>query len=107
MYRLSEELIKWKSWYKMASVKECEKLRGAAEVKLNSEIRKLRKACTADAPNVWSVANLVASLDAAHDNLIDSHVALVMKMNSELGEPRHKQYVERIEDAVEDVKAAA
>jgi hypothetical protein len=90
----------------MASVKECEKVRGVAEVKLNSEMRKLKKACTA-APNVRYVGYLVASLDVAYDNLVDSHVALVMKMNSELGEPRHNQFIERMEDAVEDVKAAA
>ena len=36
---------KHKEVYRMATVKECEKLRVSAEVKLNSELRKLRKTC--------------------------------------------------------------
>ena len=91
----------------MASVRECEKLRGAAEVKLNSEIRKLRKACEVVSPNVRLVANLVAGLDTAFDFLIDNHVALVMKMNAQLSEPRFAQYMTKLEDAVDAVKAPA
>ena len=91
----------------MASMKECEKLRGAAEVKLQKEIRKLRKACEVDAPNARLVANLVASLDIALDTLIDSHVALVMKMNAQLDEARFTQYITRLEDAADEAKTMA
>ena len=90
----------------MASVEECEKLRGAAEVKLQKEIQKLRKACEVEAPNKRLVANLVASLDKAWDNLINSHVDLV-KMNAQLNEPRLTQYLCPLVDAVEEVKAVA
>ena len=92
---------------KMSSVKECEKLRGAAEIKLNGEIRKLRKACEKDAPNPRTVSNILKSLDAAHNALIDAHVAYVLQLKSELGEARHVQFIERIEDAVEDIKNTA
>ena len=91
----------------MASVKECEKLRGAAEVKLQNEIRKLRKACEVEAPNARLVANLVASLDIALDTLIDSHVALVMKMNAQLSEARFTQYITKLEEAADEVKTVA
>ena len=83
----------------MASVKECEKLRGAAVVTLQAEIRKLRKACEVEAPNTRLVANLVASLDTAQ--------ALVMKMNAQLDEPRFTQYIDRWLDAAGEVKAVA
>ena len=59
---------------RMAGVEECEKLRGAAEVMLQYEIRKLRKACEVEAPNKRLVANMVAILDIAQDNLNNSHV---------------------------------
>ena len=88
-------------------MKECEKVRGAAEVKLQSEIRKLRKACEAAAPNERLVANLLASLDVALDTLVDSHVALVMKMGAHLNEARFTQYIARLEDAAEEVKTLA
>ena len=78
---------------RMASIKECEKLRGAAVVTLQAEIRKLRKACEVEAPNKRLVANLVASLDIAQDNLIDYHVDLVMEMNAQQNEPRFTQYI--------------
>ena len=91
----------------MASVKECEKLRGASEVKLNSEIRRLRKACEVAAPNVRLVANLGAGLDTAFDFLIDSHVALVMKMNAQLSEARFTQYITKLEEAADEVKTVA
>ena len=68
----------------MASIKECEKSRGAAAETLQVEIRQLRKACEGDAPNTRLVTNLLASLDTARVNLIDSHVALVMEMNAQL-----------------------
>ena len=92
---------------RMASVKECEKVRGAAEVKLQQEIRKLRKACEVDAPNARLVANLVASLDNALDTLIDTHVALVMKMNAQLDEARFTQYITRLEDVADEVRNMA
>ena len=92
---------------RMASVKECEKFRGAAEVKLQKEIRKLRKACEVEAPNSRLVANLVASLDIALDTLIDSHVTLVMKMNAQLDEARFTQYITKLEDAADEVKTIA
>ena len=41
-YDLGRVFIK-KITVKMASGKECERLRGEAEVKLNQEVRKLRK----------------------------------------------------------------
>ena len=65
-------------------VNECEKMRGAAEVKLISEIRKLRKVCKAKSPNQRLVANLVTGLDATFNLLIDNHVSLMMKMNTAL-----------------------
>ena len=51
------------------------------------------------------VANLVAGLDTAFDFLIDNHVALVMKMSCQLSEPRFAQYMTKLEDAVDAVKA--
>ena len=47
----------------MPSVEEYEKLRGEAEVKLQIEIYRLRKACEREAPNSRSIVKLVASLD--------------------------------------------
>ena len=73
-----------KEVYRMATVKECEKLRGLAEVKLNSELRKLRKTCQNAAPNERLVSNLLACLDAAYNYLVDAHVVYVMKMGSDL-----------------------
>ena len=78
----------------MASVEECEKLRGAAEVKLQKEIQKLRKACEEEAPNKSLVANLVASLDIARHNLRHSYLALEMKMNDQLNDDRFNQYMQ-------------
>ena len=74
---------------------------------LNSEIRKLRKACEAASPNQMLVANLVAGLDAAFKLLIDNHKSHVMKMNAQLSEPRFSQYITKLEDAVEEVKGLA
>ena len=53
------------------------------------------------------VANLVTGLDAAFNLLIDNHVSLVMKMNTQLSEPRFSQYITKLEDAVEEVKVLA
>ena len=83
----------------MASVKECEKLRGEAEVKLLKEIQKLKTACEVEAPNKRLVANLVASLDIAQD--------LVMEMNAQPNEARYNQYLDGLLDAAEEVKAVA
>ena len=91
----------------MANVKECEKLRGNALTTLQGEIRELRKACEVEAPNTRLIANLVTSLDKALNKLIDSHVAYVMKMNSQLEEPRFTQFIERWVDAAKEVKAVA
>ena len=91
----------------MASIKDCEKARGEAEVKVNSELRKLRKACQNVAPNERLVANLVASLDEAYNRLVGAHVAYVIKLNTELSDPRHVQYIDRVEDAIEEVKNLA
>ena len=93
--------------HRMASVNECEKMRGAAEVKVTSEIRKLRKVCKANSPNQRLVANLVTGLDAAFNLLIDNHVSLVMKMNTQLSELQFSQYITKLEDAVEEVKVLA
>ena len=70
-------------------------MRGAAEVKLQNEIQKLRKACEVEAPNTRFVANLVVSLDSTLENLVDYHVALVTKMNAQLDEARFTQYITR------------
>ena len=93
--------------HRMATMKESEKMRGAAEVKVNSEIRKLRKACGAASPNQMLVANLVAGLDAAFKLLIDNHKSHVMKMNAQLSEPWFSQFITKLEDAVEEVKGLA
>ena len=57
---------------RMASVEECEKLRGAAENKLQNEIQKLKEACEMEAPNKRLIANMLASLDIAQHNLRNS-----------------------------------
>ena len=93
--------------FEMATVKESEKLRGSAEVKLNSELRKLRKTCQNVAPNARLVSNLLASLDAAYNCLVDAHVGYVMKMGSDMAEARHVQYIDKIEDNIEEVKNVA
>ena len=91
----------------MPSIRTCELFRGAAEDILLKEIQKLRKACEVEAPNKRLVANLVASLDIAQDNLIKSHVALVIDMNAQLDEDRFTQYINGWVDATEEVKAIA
>ena len=70
--------------YKMANVRECEKKRGTALTTLQGEIRQLRHACEVDAPNTRLVAKQVARLNEALDNLVDSHVAYVMKMSTQV-----------------------
>ena len=92
---------------RMASVEECEKLRGEAEVKLLKEIQKLRKACEVEAPNMRLVADLVAGLDIARDNLFGSHVDLVIEMNALPHEDRFTQFIDRWVDATEEVRAVA
>ena len=91
----------------MASVRECEKQRGAAEVKLNNEIRKLRKAVETAAPNPRTVANYMVSVDTAHNALIDAHVAYIMQQKADLADPRHSGYIDRLSDAVEAVREVA
>ena len=93
----------------MATVKECEKLRGSTEVKLNSELRKLRKTCHNATPNARLVSNLLASLDTAYNYLVDAHVAYVMKMGSrsDMAEARHVQHIDKIEDNIDEVKNVA
>ena len=60
-----------------------------------------------EAPDKRLVANLVAGLDIAQDNLIGSHVALVIEMNAQLDEDRFTQYINGWVDATEEVKAIA
>ena len=59
------------------------------------------------APNARLVGNLVAGLDIALDNLISSHMTYVMKMNAQLSEARFTQYITKLEDAADEVKAIA
>ena len=92
---------------RMTSINECEKLRGVAEVKLLKEIQKLRKACEVKAPNKRMVAKLVARLDKALENLINSHAYLMMEMKVRMHEHRFTQYMDPLEDAAKEVKAMA
>ena len=92
---------------RMSSVKECEKKRGTAVWELQEEIRMLRKECGRDKPNVRSVVKMVASLNTARVNLIETHLTLVTKMNAQPDEPRFTQFMTPLMDAVEEVKALA
>ena len=91
----------------MSTTKECEKLRGGAEVKLRKEIRLLEKACGTDAPNLRLVANLLTNVNTAYDSLVDCHVGMVLKMNSDLGEERHTRYINQFEDMIDELRVRA
>ena len=60
--------------YMMYTVKEFEKLRGAAKVNLKNELRKLRKACHEGTPNARLVVNLLDGLETARGIWVDSHM---------------------------------
>ena len=92
---------------KMSTAKECEKLRGAAEVKLNIEVRKLRKAVEVAAPNERTVSNYLALVNSAHDAFIDAHVGYVLQSRGDLNEERHVQHQDRVADMVEAVSELA
>ena len=51
------------------------------------------------------VAKLVARLDKALENLINSHVDLMIEMNVRVYEPMFTQYMDPLEDAAKEVKA--
>ena len=70
-------------------MKEYERLRGEAEVKLQVEIYRLRKACEEKVHDKRLIANLVASLELAKHNLFHSVVDLAVEMNAQLVEPRY------------------
>ena len=91
----------------MSTAKECEKLRGAAEVKLNIEVRKLRKAVEVAAPNERTVSNYLALVNNAHDAFIDAHVGYVLQSRGDLNEERHVQHQDRVADMVEAVSELA
>ena len=88
-------------------MKEYERLRGEAEVKLQVEIYRLRKACEEKVHDKRLIANLVARLDKALENLINSHAYLMMEMEVRVYEPRFTQYTDPLEDAAMEVKAMA
>ena len=79
-----EFIIEEMTRYKMASVEEYEHVHGLAEVELQIGIMKLKRTCVTDSPYTRLVVTLVASVDTAHNILIDSHVAMVKKMNAQL-----------------------
>ena len=91
----------------MSTAKECEKLQGAAEVKLNIEVRKLRKAVEVAAPNERTVSNYLALVNNAHDAFIDAHVGYVLQSRGDLNEERHVQHQDRVADMVEAVSELA
>ena len=53
------------------------------------------------------MSNLLASLDAAYNCLVDAHVGYVMKMGSDMAGARHVQYIDKIEDNIDEVKNVA
>ena len=61
-------------------MKEYERLKGEAEVKLQIEIYRLRKACEEQEPDKRLIANLVASLEMAQHNLTHTIVDIEMEL---------------------------
>ena len=88
----------------MSNVRDCERARGVAEWKLNMDIRRLVKDVNKDNINPRTVANLAKAVDTAYEALMDAHIAYVLKLNSDLNEARHIQFVEKYMDAVERSK---
>ena len=49
----------------------------------------------------------MAGLDEAYNRLVDAHVAYVIKMNTELTDLRHVQYIDKVEDIIDEIKNVA
>ena len=47
---------------------------------------------------------MLDGLEAAREILVDSHVAYVLEMGSELNEPIHGQYMDEMEESIEEVR---
>ena len=86
-------------------MKEYERLRGEAEVKLQVEIYRLRKACEEKVHDKRFIANLVASLELAQHNL--THTIVDIEVNTATSRHRYTQYLDKWNEAAKEVKEVA
>ena len=76
------------------------------EVNLKNELRKLRKGCQ-EGTQCEAGSQRLDGLEAARGTLLDSHETYVIKAGSELNEGRHSQYMDKIEDNIDELKNIA
>ena len=89
------------------SLRDCLSRRGEAEVQVDSEIRRLKKLCQADAPSSRAIQARIQRLENARKEWVASNVAYVQKANSDLRSPDQLHYFNSKDEIIDEAIDAA